>query len=42
MSFNARGLTYFLKVEHRGIISIRLSMGYMDRKNEVYEMTFDI
>jgi hypothetical protein len=42
MTFKAKGLTYYMTLERRGIISLRVSMGYMDAENEVYEMTFDI
>ena len=42
MVFQKMGLTCYMTLERRGIMSLRLSMGYMDRENEVYEMTFDI
>ena len=42
MTFKSKGLTYYMKFERRGIISLRLSMGYVDVANGVYEVTFDI
>ena len=42
MTFQNKGLTYYMTLERIGVISLRLSMGYVDVKNEVYELTFDI
>lgn len=42
MIFKTKSLTYFLKMEPRGIMSIRFSLGYMDTKEDVWELTFDI
>jgi len=42
MIFQNNGFTYYMTLERRGIITLRLSMGYMDVKNKVYELTFDI
>ena len=42
MVFQNKGLTYYMTLERLGILTIRLSMGYVDMKNEVYELTFDI
>ena len=42
MVFQKMGLTYYMTFERMGVMSLRVSMGYMDRKNEVYEVTFDI
>ena len=42
MTFKAKGLTYYMTWERRGIISLRVSMGYVDAKDGIYEMTFDI
>lgn len=42
MVFQNKGLTYYMTLERLGILTIRLSMGYVDVKNEVYELTFDI
>ncbi len=42
MIFTRKGLTYFMKFEPRGMMSIRVRMGYMDVKEDVWEMTFDI
>lgn len=42
MTFKTKGMTYYMHLERRGIMSLRVSMGYVDVKNEVYEVTFDI
>jgi hypothetical protein len=42
MTFKNKGFTYYMTFEPRGIISLRVSVGYVDVKNEVYEVTFDI
>jgi hypothetical protein len=42
MVFQNKGLTYYMTVEHMGILTLRVSMGYVDVKNKVYELTFDI
>jgi hypothetical protein len=42
MTFKNKGLTYYLTLERMGVITLRFSMGYVDVKNEVYEVTFDI
>jgi hypothetical protein len=42
MTFQNKGLTYFVRLEHRGIASLRLRMGYMDAKEDIWELTFDI
>jgi hypothetical protein len=42
MTFKTKSLTYFMKLEPRGIISLRVRMGYVDVKNDIWEMTFDI
>jgi hypothetical protein len=42
MTFKSKGLSYYMKLERRGIISLRLSMGYVDTTNGVYEVTLDI
>ncbi len=42
MTFKKKGLTYYMTFEHRGIISLRVVMGYVDLMDKVFEMTFDI
>ena len=42
MVFKSKSITYYMTVERLGILTLRLSVGYMDVKNEVYEVTFDI
>jgi hypothetical protein len=42
MLFQIKRFTYYMHLERRGIISLRVSMGYVDVKNGVYEVTFDI
>ena len=42
MIFENKGKTFYMTVERMGIITLRLSLGYVDLKNEVYELTFDI
>ena len=42
MTFQNKGLTYFVRLEHRGIASLRFRMGYMDAKEDIWELTFDI
>ena len=42
MIFKAKGFTYYMTLERKGIISLRVSMGCVDTSNGVYEVTFDI
>jgi hypothetical protein len=42
MIFQNKYFTYYMTVERLGILTLRFSVGYVDRKDKVYEMTFDI
>ena len=42
MVFQNKDLTYYMTVERMGILTLRVSMGYMDVKNAIWELTFDI
>jgi hypothetical protein len=42
MVFQNKGSIYYMTLERLGVLKLRLSMGYVDLKNEVYELTFDI
>jgi hypothetical protein len=42
MVFQNKGLTYYMTIERMGIMTLRFSMGYVDVRNEIYELTFDI
>ncbi len=42
MVFQTSGFTCYMTLERMGIMSLRVSMGYVDLRNEVYELTFDI
>jgi hypothetical protein len=42
MVFQNKSVTYYLTLKAKSITSLRISMGYIDSHNEVYEVTFDI
>jgi hypothetical protein len=42
MTFKIKNLTYYMMLEHIGVMSLRVSMGCVDVKDKVYELTFDI
>lgn len=42
MWYHKNEKTYFLTWEPRGVLSLRLSIGYIDTFEEVWELTFDI
>gem|GEM_PF-3822967 len=42
MIYHKKGFTYYMTLERMGVLTLRFSMGWVDVKNEVYELTFDI
>ena len=42
MIFQSNCLSFFLTFQPKGFLSFRFSMGYIDAKDEVYELTLDL
>jgi hypothetical protein len=42
MSFQLKGHLCFFTIEHLSFFKFRMRMGYVDVKDDIYELTFDI
>jgi hypothetical protein len=40
--FQNKCFTFFAHIKPKGFLSLRFSMGYIDAKDEVYEITLDL